>query len=172
MNQNLCSLLSNVDAARRFVDAAANRAEFKHDAQNMCGNAVIDPGKKIKDTLLGGARFTPPARPTIQQTLLQTAALGDPNKVLLLVIGLLFSSADLRTIVTANTPRVIATAYFEDFHDRVENAKIGTEEEVHTFIVQARPLLITPQGILPDAVLVARERIKLFSLCAAHQITL
>ena len=147
MNQNLCALLTDDVAARRFVSAVADWADFRHDARHMCSNVVTDPGKKIRDTLPSGARFDIPESPSEQSVLKQTALIGDPNKVFLMVIGILFSSAEIRDIVIKSTPRMVANAYFSDFHARVEAALVGTEEA----------------GILPHAVLVARERIRILA---------
>ena len=68
----------------------------------------------------------------------------------LMVIGILFSSPEIRAIVIESTPGIIAKVYFSDFHARVEAALVGTEEA----------------GILPHAVLVAHERIKVTSAMA------
>jgi hypothetical protein len=152
MDQNLCALLTDDNAARQFLSAVAEWADFRHDARNMCTNVVVDAGKQPKNTLPGDARFSCPPMPTEKKVLNQTALLGDPNKVFLMVIAVLFSSADIRAIVSKFTPRTVAADYFGTFHDRIEAAKIGTPET----------------GILPEAVIVAHERIKLFSICATR----
>lgn len=130
MNQNLCSLLTNAKAGRDFILAAAQRGVFRADAQHLCENVVDDQGKKTRNTLPNGVRFSPPPAPSVQSVLRQTALLGDHNKIILVVIGLLFSSDDLRHIVCTATPSLVARDYFEHFHTRIENAKIGTQEEV------------------------------------------
>lgn len=147
MNQNLCALLTDDSAARRFVTSVAEWADFRHDARHMCSNVVTDAGKKTKDTLPSGARFNVPKNPSEQSILKQTALIGDANKVFLMVIGILFSSPEIRDIVIRSTPRMVANAYFSDFHARVEAAIVGTDEA----------------GILPHAVLVAHERIRLIN---------
>jgi hypothetical protein len=147
MNQNLCALLTDDTAARRFVSTVAEWADIRHDTRHLCSNVVIDAGKKTKDTLPSGARFECPKGPSEEGVLRQTALIGDANKVFLMVIGILFSSPEIRAIVIESTPRIVARAYFSDFHARIEAALIGTDEA----------------GILPHAVLVARERIKVMT---------
>ena len=156
MNQNLCTLLTNDARARIFIRTVAKWADFKHDARNMCPNVVVDVGKKTRDTLPGGARFSCPAMPTEQAVLNQTALLGDANKVFLTVIAILFSSADVKAIVCSSTPSVVVRDYFADFHQRIEAAKIGAPET----------------GMLPEAVLVAHERMKLYSICASRGVAI
>ena len=156
MDQNLCTLLTNDARARVFIQTVAKWADFRHDARNMCTNVVVDTGKKSRDTLPGGARFSCPEMPTEQAVLNQTALLGDANKVFLTVISILFSSADVREIVCKATPNVVARDYFADFHQRIEAAKIGAPET----------------GMLPEAVLVAHERMKLYSICASRGVAI
>lgn len=133
------------------MSTVAEWADFRHDTRHLCSNVVIDAGKKTKDTLPSGARFEIPKSPSEQNVLRQTALIGDPNKVFLMVIGILFSSPEIRAIVIESTPGIVAKAYFSDFHARVEAALVGTEEA----------------GILPHAVLVAHERIKVTSAMAS-----
>lgn len=145
MNQNLCALLTDDRAGRAFIMAVADTASFKADAQHLCGVVVDDPGKKTRATLPNGVRFDPPKKPSIESVLRQTALLGDHNKIILIIIGLLFASHDLRRIVRASTPNLVAREYFEHFHTRIENAKIGTQEEVrHT---RTSPALRNPPFI-------------------------
>lgn len=154
MNQNLCALLTDDASARRFVATVSEWAEFRHDAQNMCSRVVVDEGKRTKDTLPSGVRFSCQKSPSEKSVLAQTSLLGDTNKVFLMVIGILFSSSTIERIVSESTPRSVANDYFKDFHARIEDAKLGTPET----------------GILPDAVIVAHERIKLFSICSRHEV--
>ena len=131
MNANICELLFSDTIARAFVLSVSRFANFVDDSHHLGGVAIMDKGKGSRCTLPGGARFEYPRVPTESAILKQVATYGDPNKVFLCVIGLLFSSKDLEQIVRSNSPGFVVDDYFRGFHVRIECAKIGTQEEVH-----------------------------------------